>query len=50
VTHWTSRDLIANGTLARVRLELGGRDCRRLLVDRLELDALIERSKDRGTG
>jgi excisionase family DNA binding protein len=49
VSPWTIRDLLHAGTLARVRLPLGGeRDLRRILVDRLELDALIERSKERG--
>jgi excisionase family DNA binding protein len=48
ISSWTIRDLLANGALSRVRLHLGAdRDCRRLLVDRLELDALIERSKER---
>jgi len=45
---WTVRDLIHAGTLSRVRLPLGsGADLRRILLDRLELDALIERSKER---
>src|SRR5262245_13514691 len=47
VSRWTVRDLEAGGFLPRVRLPLpGGRDLRRLLYDRNDLDRLIERSKD----
>jgi len=47
VSRWTVRDLEAAGVLPRVRLPLpGGRDLRRLLYDRTDLDRLIERSKD----
>jgi len=49
VSTWTVRDLLHAGTIARVRLGLGStRDLRRILVDRLELDALVEASKERG--
>jgi hypothetical protein len=47
VSIWTVRDLEASGHLPRVRLPLpGGRELRRLLYDRADLDRLIERSKD----
>jgi excisionase family DNA binding protein len=43
---WTIRDLISSGTLRRVRITLPhGVEVRRLLVDRADLDTLIERSK-----
>src|SRR5262245_19679787 len=46
VSVWTIRDLEAAGELRRVRLPLGARrDLRRLLFDRLDLDALIVRSR-----
>src|SRR5262245_1964637 len=48
VSAWTIRDLDAAGHLPRVRLPLpGGKELRRLLFDRTDLDRLIERSKDR---
>lgn len=48
VSQWTIRDLDAAGHLPRVRLPLpGGKELRRLLFDRTDLDRLIERSKDR---
>jgi hypothetical protein len=47
VSIWTIRDLEASGQLSRVRFQLpGGRELRRLLYDRVDLDRLIERSKD----
>jgi len=47
VSSWTVRDLIDNGTLARVRLPLpGGRELRRVLVDVRDLDALVAGAKD----
>jgi hypothetical protein len=47
VSTWTVRDLEAAGHLSRVRLPLpGGKDLRKLLYDRADLDRLIERSKD----
>ena len=47
VSTWTVRDLEAAGYLSRVRLPLpGGKDLRKLLYDRADLDRLIERSKD----
>jgi hypothetical protein len=47
VSTWTVRDLEAGGHLPRVRLPLpGGKDIRKLLYDRADLDRLIERSKD----
>jgi hypothetical protein len=46
VSTWTVRDLEAAGHLPRVRLPLpGGRDLRKLLYDRADLDRLIEASK-----
>lgn len=38
---WTVRALEGAGTLRRVRLALGGRDVRKLLFDREELDRVI---------
>ena len=47
VSYWTIRDLEAAGLLARVRLSLpGGRELRKLLYDREDLDRLIAQSKD----
>jgi hypothetical protein len=43
VSPWTIRDLEANGTLRRVNVPSGpGRDLRKLLFDRKDLDHLIE--------
>lgn len=42
----TVRTLLATGALHRVRLPLGQSELRRVLVDRLDLDRLIEASKD----
>jgi hypothetical protein len=43
----TVRTMLATGVLRRVRVALSpGVDVRRVLVDRLDLDALIERWKD----
>ena len=39
---WTIRDLIAAGSLHPVRLVVGDRPVRRLLLDRQELDRLVE--------
>ena len=48
VSAWTIRDLDAGGHLPRVRLPLpGGKELRRLLYDRTDLDRLVDRSKDR---
>ena len=47
VSTWTIRDLEAGGHLPRVRLPLpGGKDLRKLLYDRTDLDRLIDTSKD----
>ena len=47
VSTWTIRDLEAAGHLPRVRLPLpGGKDLRKLLYDRTDLDRLIDTSKD----
>jgi len=47
VSPWTIRDLEAAGILPRVRVPLpGGRDLRRLLFDREDLDRVIARWKD----
>ena len=47
VSVWTVRDLHACGALRRVQLPLsGGRELRRLLFDRHDLDRLIEAAKD----
>ncbi len=46
VSEWTIRDLEANGTLRRVSIALrGGRELRKLLFDREDLDRLVEASK-----
>lgn len=43
VSPWTIRDLVANGTLCRVRVPLpNGGELRKVLIDRKDLDALIE--------
>jgi len=43
VSAWTVRDLEASGTLRRVSIPLGpGRDLRKLLFDRRDLDLLVE--------
>ncbi len=48
VSPWTIRDLIANGTLARVRVPLSnGRELRKVLLDREELDELVGVWKER---
>ena len=47
VSSWTIRDLLAAGRLPRVRLPLAGdRECRRVLLDRADLDRLIDASKE----
>jgi excisionase family DNA binding protein len=46
LSHWTVRDLLHAGTIRPVRLPVGdGKDVRRLLLDRHDLDALVENSK-----
>jgi excisionase family DNA binding protein len=46
LSYWTLRDLVAAGTIRPVRLPVAdGRDLRRILLDRRDLDALIEQSK-----
>jgi hypothetical protein len=48
VSTWTVRDLAAAGRIHRVVIPTAGqRDLRRLLFDRLELDALIEQCRER---
>ncbi len=43
LSEWTVRDLEANGTLRRVSIPLpGGRELRKLLFDRADLDRLVE--------
>ncbi len=47
VSEWTVRDLEAAGVLQRVRVPLPNHgELRKLLFDRVNLDALIERWKD----
>jgi hypothetical protein len=47
VSPWTVRDLEAAGVLMRVRVPLpGGRELRKLLFDKADLDRLIEVWKD----
>jgi len=48
VSGWTVRDLVDAGLLQRIRLPLpGGGELRKILLDRHDLDAWIERMKDR---
>ena len=48
VSEWTLRDLEAKGTIRRVIIPLaGGRQLRKLLFDRADLDCLVEAWKDR---
>ncbi len=43
VSPWTVRDLEANGTIRRISIPLGaGRDLRKLLFDRQDLDQLVD--------
>jgi hypothetical protein len=43
ISAWTVRDLVANGTLQRVSIPLaGGRELRKLLFDRGDLDRLVD--------
>ena len=43
VSPWTVRDLEANGTLRRISIPLSaGRDLRKLLFDRQDLDQLVD--------
>jgi hypothetical protein len=47
LTTWTLRDLIDNGTLQRVIIPAGpGRDVRRVLFDRAQLDELVLRWRE----
>jgi hypothetical protein len=47
VSPWTVRDLEAAGVLPRVRVPLpGGRELRKLLFDKADLDRLIEAWKE----
>jgi Helix-turn-helix domain len=47
VSPWTVRDLEAAGVLRRVRVPLsGGRELRKLLFDKADLDRLIEAWKE----
>jgi hypothetical protein len=47
VSPWTIRDLEAAGVMRRVRVPLpDGRDLRKLLFDKADLDRLIELWKD----
>jgi len=51
VSYWTVRDLVARGDIPAVRLPSpgarDGRALRRVLLDRRDLDRLIENNKDR---
>lgn len=47
VSPWTIRDMAAAGVLPRVRVPLpGGRELRKLLFDKADLDRLIEEWKE----
>lgn len=45
VSPWTIRDLEAAGTLKRVTIPIGSKELRKILFDRADLDALIDRWK-----
>lgn len=45
LSYWAVRDLITARTLLPVQLPLGRRTLRRVLLDRQDLDRLIEQSK-----
>ena len=51
ISYWSLRDLVLAGHVPAVRLPCprarDGRIMRRMLVDRRDLDALIERSRER---
>jgi hypothetical protein len=48
ISLWTVRDLVNGGVLKRVRIPgAGGGELRRVLLDRHELDRLVEAWKDR---
>ena len=51
ISYWSLRDLVIGGHVPVVRLPCprspNGRIMRRLLVDRRDLDALIDRSRER---
>jgi hypothetical protein len=55
VSPWSIREWVASGVLPRVAIALPpttkrrGAECRRILIDVLDLDALIARSKANGT-
>jgi excisionase family DNA binding protein len=42
VSPWTVRDLLHAGTLQKVSVPVGDRELRRVLLDRVDLDRLIE--------
>lgn len=50
VSYWTVRDLVNGGGLPTVKIPCpsarDGRSIRRILIDRQDLDALIERNKE----
>ena len=52
VSYWTVRGMVANDTLPCVQLPVRNkgseRALRRILIDRQDLDLLIERNKDKG--
>lgn len=52
VSYWTMRDLVASGEVPTVRVPNprlnGGSSLRRILIDRSDLDAVIDRWKERG--
>ena len=51
LSYWTLRELVNKGMLPRVRVPLpGGGEVRRLLVDRADLDRLLEAWKDTPEG
>jgi excisionase family DNA binding protein len=49
LSYWTLRELIWSGAIPRVQLRnKSGEPLRRIVVDKSDLDRLIERSKETG--
>jgi excisionase family DNA binding protein len=47
ISYWTLRDLVWSNALPMVRLpNKSGGTCRRILIDKCDLDLLIEKSKE----
>jgi excisionase family DNA binding protein len=47
VSYWTVREIVWSGALPMVKLpNKNGGQCRKILIDRRDLDGLIEKSKE----